>query len=105
MRIGNLELRDKEIVLWSKNQYYCKIYEMISEGWEIKGLYLSSGNTHIQLSIFDLKETCIVIAFFDNDDDGVSIIHPVGERLLELNKLDRDNFFKLYERYRNDRRY
>lgn len=105
MRVGNLELRDKEIVLWSKNQYYGKMDEMMSEGWKINGLYLSYKNTHIQLSIFDKKESCIVIAFFDNDDDGVSIIHPVGERLLDLNKRDRDNFFKLYERYRNDRRY
>lgn len=68
MRVGNLELRDKKIVLWS-------------------------------------IDDCTVIALFDNDDDGVSIIHPVGERLLDLNKRDRDNFFKLYERYRNDRRY
>lgn len=103
-RYGNVENRNNRIVLWYTNPYYGSEGRLISEGWT-KDNYGSfhKGNSHINNSCFKNKESCITIAYVEEDtDEYTTKLVSVGERLLSLTKQERKDFFKVYEYMHNE---
>jgi len=111
IRIENIECRlvceQCEIVKWFPNTYYGSEAQLESEGYkriehENGGFSYKRGFHNIHGSCFQGKESCCVIAFIDDDSDEGLEIRPVGARLLNLSKEERDIFFDVYK-YVNDR--
>ena len=107
IRINNIECRFSqgryEIVKWQPNLYYGKREEYIAEGWQSDGGFLRRNNTSIQESIFNSPEQCYTVATLQYDADEMCCdMNTVGPRLLQLDKMDRKDFFAVYE-YAEDR--
>ena len=48
--------------------------------------------------MFNLEESCMNIAYITYDPDEICTdLKSVGERVLNLSKRDRDDFFEVYE--------
>jgi hypothetical protein len=102
VRINNIECRFSqgcyEIVKWSPNGYYNKQEEYLADGWELDGGFFRRNNVSIQASIFDSPEHCHTVATMHYDaGEGCCDMKTVGPRLLDLNKMDRKDFFAVYE--------
>ena len=109
IRINDIECRFSqgryEIVKWQPNCYYGKQEDYITEGWILDGGFFRnrSNNVSIQASTFDMPETCYTIATLHYDDDeGCCDMKTIGPRLLDLDNLERADFFAVYE-YAEDR--
>ena len=111
IRIDNIECRltgaQYEIVKWFPNTYYGSEARLEAEGYEridatYSGFAYRKGNHTINGSCFQNEETCYVIALVDDDSDEGLEIRPIGPRLLNLSKEERDIFFDIYK-YINDK--
>jgi hypothetical protein len=107
VRINNIECRltqtRYEIIKWFPNEYYNAEQKLIEEGyekvefgngdWNLKKDYHS-----INSSCFKNPESCYVIAWLKYDEDEYCTeLESVGDRILNLDKKERDDFFTVYE--------
>lgn len=107
VRINNIECRltqtRYEIIKWFPNEYYNAEQKLIEEGyekvefgngdWNLKKDYRS-----INSSCFKNPESCYVIAWLKYDEDEYCTeLESVGDRILNLDKKERDDFFTVYE--------
>tara|TARA_R110000822_G_scaffold10358_1_gene39254 strand:+ start:123 stop:503 length:381 start_codon:yes stop_codon:yes gene_type:complete len=107
IRLGDIECRLSqnryEIVKWSPNKYYGSEQKMIDDGYERidypNGCFGFEKTTHtIDGSCFKNPETCYTIASLKYSvGEGCCDLITVGTRLLDLNKQDRKDFFKVYK--------
>ena len=107
IRLGNIECRFSqeryEIVKWYPNNYFGAEERMIEEGYERvehpNGEFSFKKPHHsIHGSCFKNPESCYTIATLHYDkSEGCCDMKTVGPRLLELNKADRKEFFKVYK--------
>jgi hypothetical protein len=92
-----------EIIKWFPNEYYNAEQKLIEEGyekvefgngdWNLKKDYHS-----INSSCFKNPESCYVIAWLKYDEDEYCTeLESVGDRILNLDKKERDDFFTVYE--------
>ena len=88
------------IVKYYKNQYFGNFDKMVSEGWvpnKEGGLYKDC--VTITESCFKNPESCYTVAFLELDEDEYTTnLTTVGDRVLDLNKSGRDDFFKVYKK-------
>ena len=112
IRINNIECRFSqeryEIVKWFTNPHYGAEERYIADGY--KRVTGPDGNwsmrTHchsIHSSCFQNPESCYTIATLRyRSGEGNCELTTVGDRLLELSKAERNDFFAVYE-YAEDR--
>lgn len=107
VRINNIECRllngHYEIVKWFPNEYYNAEQKLIEEGYK-KITYengdwsMKNGSITITGSCFKNPESCCVIAWLRYDgNEFCTDLESVGDRLLKLNKKEREDFFTVYE--------
>lgn len=109
VRVNNIEFKYSntnkkfEFVKWYPNTYYESEDKLISEGYEKitskDGSWKMTKDYHsVHMSCFEHPESCYVIAWLTYDDDeDCSDLLTVGNRLLDLNKTEREDFFRVYE--------
>ena len=107
VRINNIECRFSqgryEIVSWFTNEYYGAEERMLSEGWEKvtwdNGDWsMKKENTQISSSCFKNPESCYTIATLEySRGEGWCDMSTVGNRLLQLSKKNRKDFFAVYK--------
>lgn len=107
IRIDNIECRLSQerydIVRWYENSYYNSEEKLIEEGYERvehENVNFSFKKDYhiINGSCFKNPESCYTIAHLEFDrGEGCSDLTTVGTRLLELDKNDRETFFKVYK--------
>ena len=107
IRLGDIECRFSqnryEIVKWCKNKYYGAEQKMIDDGYERieyhnGGFGFKKTSHTIDGSCFKNPETCFTIASLKYSvGEGCCDLKTVGTRLLELNKHERKEFFKVYK--------
>ena len=107
IRINNIECREYcyttdtpfyEIVKWQPNDRFGKREEYLEKGWEIEGEMVRKDNISFSESFFDTKEHCFTIAVLRlNKREPDVYLESVGSRLVELNKQERNDFFKVYK--------
>lgn len=86
------------IVCFTKNQYYGELENYLKNGWEDKGSYIYCDHCSIDKNCFHNEETNYVVANLKYDVDvGVSRLESVEDRLLYIDKRDRDDFWKIYQ--------
>lgn len=104
-RVNNIAFRIESngslhIVKYYPNQYFGNFDKMVEEGWEPNvngGLY--KDYVTITKSCFKNPESCYTVAFLEPDEDEYTTnLHTVGQRVLDLNKQDREDFFKVYKK-------
>lgn len=104
IRINNIQFRDiaetrGEFICWQPNQYYGKLEELLNNGWEERnGVVISNTPfiTSMSKTLFEVKETCYVVAFLEYDKkEGASNLTTVGNRLLGLKNIS--TFMEVYE--------
>lgn len=104
-RVNNIGFRIESngslhIVKYYPNQYFGNFDKMVSEGWEPNaegGLY--NDYVIVTSSCFKHPESCYTVAFLELDEDEYTTdLTTVGQRVLDLNKSDRDDFFKVYKK-------
>lgn len=81
------------------NRYYGMLGEYLSSGWEDCGSHIRSekGGVNIDKGCFSAKENSYVIAFVSSGRRGESSrLESVEDRLLYLDREDRDDFFEVY---------
>lgn len=108
IRLGNIECRfgqeRYEIVKWSPNSYFGAEEKMLAEGYERVeyaggGFKFEKPYTTIDGSCFKNPESAYTIATLHYDEgEGCCDMMTIGTRLLELDKVDRKEFFKVYKR-------
>ena len=92
--------RRLSIVLYYPCQYYGKLDEYLADGWEYvdEGTRIRKDNCTISKSFFDLEELLMSIADITYDpSEDCTDLETVGERVLNLSKKDREDFFEVYE--------
>ena len=92
--------RRLSIVQYYPCQYYGKLEEYLADGWEYvdEGTRLRKDNCTISKSFFDKEELLMGIADLEYDSsEDCTNLETVGERVLNLSKKDRDDFFEVYE--------
>lgn len=112
IRINNIECRFNqgryEIVKWFTNSHYGAEERYLADGYERvtnpDGTWSMSTRTHgIHSSCFQNPESCYTIATLNyRKGEGNCDLTTVGNRLLELSKPERVDFFAVYE-YAEDR--
>ena len=104
IRINDIQFRDiaetrGEFICWCPNQYYGKLEEFLGKGWEERnGVVISNTPfiTSMSKTLFEVKETCYVVAFLEYDKkEGVCNLTTVGNRLLGLENVS--TFMEVYE--------
>ena len=88
------------IVQYYPCQYYGKLEEYLADGWQYidEGTRLKKGNCAISKSFFDKEELLMSIADITYDpSEGCTDLETVGERVLNLSKQNREDFFEVYE--------
>lgn len=108
VRINNIEARTSqnryEIVKYYLNGYYGFEEAMIKDGY-VKTVFgdglmdfaLTRNHHTVHGSCFADKESCIVIAVLDYDEDEQCCdLTTIGPRVLDLNEEERKNFFDVY---------
>lgn len=104
IRINDIQFRDiaetkGEFICWCPNQYYNRLEEFLSKGWEERnGVVISNTPfiTSMSKTMFEVKETCYVVAFLEYDKkDRVCDLTTVGNRLLGLENISA--FMEVYE--------
>jgi hypothetical protein len=108
IRINNIEFKKYnstktkkpfyEIIKWTNNPYYSKEQDYRKDGYidSFGGDFLEKDGHSIQKSFFENKQTCIVIAFIEKGSESYEL-KSVGDRLLELTKEEKDDFFEVYK--------
>ena len=106
IRINDIEFRNHgsgargEFIRWSPNPDYGKLDEYLKDGWVDEGDRI----VHTELclrctrskSLFELKETCCVVAWLKYDDeDEVCDLETVGDRMLRLENIH--DFMDVYK--------
>ena len=92
--------RRLSIVQYYPCQYYGKLDEYLADGWEYvdEGTRIRKDNCTISKSFFDLEELLMGIADITYDpSEDCTDLETVGERVLNLSKKDREDFFEVYE--------
>jgi hypothetical protein len=92
--------RRLSIVLYYPCQYYGKLDEYLADGWEYvdEGTRITKNNCTISKSFFDLEELLMSIADLEYDSsEDCTNLETVGERVLNLSKQNREDFFEVYE--------
>ena len=92
--------RRLSIVLYYPCQYYGKLEEYLADGWEYvdEGTRLRKDNCTMSKSFFDKEELLMGIADIEYDsNEDCTNLETVGERVLNLSKKDREDFFEVYE--------
>ena len=107
IRINNIECRFSqeryEIVKWFTNPHYGAEERYIADGYERvesnDGRWSISKPGHsIHSSCFQNPESCYTIATLRyRSGEGNCDLTTVGDRLLELSKAERNDFFAVYE--------
>ena len=104
IRINNIQFRDiaeakGEFICWCPNQYYGKLEEYLRNGWEERnGVVISNTPfiTSMSKNLFEVKETCYVVAFLEYDKkEECCDLTTVGNRLLRLENVS--TFMEVYE--------
>lgn len=103
IRINQIEARwlqsGAEIVWWYQNHYFGKLDEYLREGWELKGETLWRNNSGVAKSLFESKESCLVIAFLEiNEREPDVELRSVGSRILDLDGRDLSDFWTVYRK-------
>lgn len=104
-RVNNIGFRIESngslhIVKYYPNQYFGNFDKMVSEGRESN----AEGGLHkdcvtITESCFKNPESCYTVAILELDkDEYTTNLRTVGQRVLDLNKQDREDFFKVYKK-------
>lgn len=88
-----------EIIKWEANPYFGEEESYRKKGYEdsFGGDYLQKGNTSIQLSIFKHKESCYMIAHWEDmdHDEKTPGLKCVGSRPFELDSHEQLIFMQL----------
>ncbi len=107
IRIGNIECRkytstktDKlfyEIIKWSINPSYGKMQEYLDDGYvdSFGTDFLQKGNSSVQKTKFELKETCFTVASLHKSEDWS--LQSVGGRICELSDDELLDFMEVYK--------
>lgn len=104
IRINDIEFRTTadtrgEFVRWSPNPDYGKLDEYLKDGWVDEGdrvVQTTSYGSSIAKSIFELEETCYVVAWLKYDEkDEVCDLKTVGDRMLRLDNIQ--DFMDVYK--------
>ena len=105
IRINDIEFRNHgsgargEFIRWSPNSYYGKLDEYLQNGWVDEGDRLVQTEPYmgsISKSLFELKETCCVVAWLKYDEkDDVCDLETVGDRVLRLENIH--DFMDVYK--------
>lgn len=111
VRINNIELRKTgykneyryEFIKWQTNEHFGKLEDYMKDGYVMSpsGESIRNGCRIIDLSMFKLPETCYVIAWLKKHKEGGWDMETVGDRLIDLDKQERDEFFELYKVFVN----
>ncbi len=108
IRINQIECRHSqgryELIKWFANSHYGSEERLIAEGFvrvenpETKTWSMKRNNYSIHSSCFENAESCYTIAtlYYDRSE-GCCELKTVGARLLELNRIEREDFFAVYE--------
>jgi hypothetical protein len=102
IRINNLQFRSTsqssgEFIKWSVNPLYNNLLSHLDNGWEDLGDRITKAHCSISKSLFNLPETCIVIAFLEVcKGENCCDLTSVGSRLLDLSLQERNEFFEIY---------
>lgn len=103
IRVNHIEFRDisdteGQFVQFTPNQYYGKLQQYLDNGWEDKGDRITCSDPYkhsICKSLFDLEETCYVIAWLKYDKkEDVCDLTTVGDRLLYVKTFE--DFIEVY---------
>ena len=92
--------RRLSIVQYYSNHYFGKLEEYLADRWEYvdDNTRIRKDNCIIGVSSFDNEELCMVVADLEYDpSEGCTDLETVGERVLNLSKKDREDFFEVYE--------
>jgi hypothetical protein len=91
--------RRLSIVQYYPCQYYGKLEEYLADGWEYvdEGTRIRKDNCTISKSFFDKEELLMGIADLEYDSsEDCTNLETVGERVLNLSKQNREDFFEVY---------
>ena len=103
IRVNHIEFRDisdteGQFVQFTPNQYFGKLQQYLDNGWEDKGDYIACSKPYkhsISKSLFDLEETCYVLAWLRYDKkEEVCDLTTVGDRLLYVKTFE--DFIEVY---------
>lgn len=102
-RVNNIGIRleygSLHIVKYYKNEYFGNYDKMIEDGWEETSNGLHRGQVTITASCFKNPESCYTLALLELDkEEYTTNLRTVGDRVLDLNKKERDDFFKVYKK-------
>jgi|SRR5690606_7307665 len=102
-RVNNIGFRVEHntlyIVKYYKNKYFGKYNKMIEDGWEETSNGLNKGAVTIASSCFKSPESCYTVAILEPDKgEYTTNLRTTGDRVLDLNKKERDDFFKVYKK-------
>ena len=92
--------RTLSIVQYYPCQYYGKLEEYLADGWQYvdEGTRIRKDNCTISRSLFDKEELLMSIASITYDpSEDCTDLQTVGERILNLSKENREDFFEVYE--------
>ena len=94
-----LEYDTLHIVKYYKNEYFGNYDKMIEDGWEETSNGLRRGLVTVTDSCFKNPDSCYTVAILETDKYGYTTnLRTLGDRVLDLNKKDRNDFFKVYEK-------
>ena len=102
IRIKNIECRpcngtyDFELIKWQPCMYYGKKEQYLNDGYIEEGGYLSRNNSNIDLSFFDTKEICYVLAWLKFNSESSLELKTVGIRPLQLKMKELKDFLKIW---------
>lgn len=103
-RVNNIGFRmyydNIHILKYYKNRYFGNYERMIKEeGWEESSNGLYKDGVTITDSCFKNPESCYTVAILELDkEEYTTNLRTVGDRVLDLNKKERDDFFKVYKK-------
>lgn len=90
--------RTLSVVQYYPCRYYGKLEEYLASGWVEESTALYKDNCSVSKNLFALSELCLGIAsIVYNPKELCTDLKSVGERLLNLSKKDRNDFFEVYE--------
>ena len=104
-RVNNIAFRIESngslhIVKYYPNSYYGRYDSMVEGGWEKTAdgsLYYDS--VFVDKSCFKNPESCYTLALLELDrEEYTTNLRTVGDRVLDLNKREREDFFKVYKK-------
>jgi hypothetical protein len=86
------------IVKYMPNDLYGKLEEYLKDGWEDDGDFVVKPQMSVDKNCFSNKENQYVVAFLKYEQNNYCTrIESVRDRLLDLSKQERDDFWEVYE--------